>query len=110
MAENKKYWRGISELENPELTQTLSEQEFPSQIPADEFLGNEDNLDRTHTSRRDFLKYMGFSTAAATLAACESPVYESLPYVVGPEEIIPGIANFYASSYYDGYDYASILI
>ena len=110
MAENKKYWRGISELENPELTQTLSEQEFPSQIPADEFLGNEDNLDSTHTSRRDFLKYMGFSTAAATLAACESPVYESLPYVVGPEEIIPGIANFYASSYYDGHDYAAILI
>ena len=110
MADNKKYWRGISELENPELTQTLSEQEFPSQIPADEFLGNEDNLDSTHTSRRDFLKYMGFSTAAATLAACESPVYESLPYVVGPEEIIPGIANYYASSYYDGHDYASILI
>ncbi len=110
MAENKKYWRGISELENPELTQTLSEQEFPSQTSADEFLGNEDNLDRTHTSRRDFLKYMGFSTAAATLAACESPVYESLPYVVGPEEIIPGIANYYASSYYDGHDYASILI
>jgi len=110
MAENKKYWRGISELENPELTQTLAEQEFPSNIPAEEFLGNQENLESTHTSRRDFLKYMGFTTAAATLAACESPVYESLPYVVAPEEIIPGIANYYATSYYDGHDYASVLI
>jgi molybdopterin-containing oxidoreductase family iron-sulfur binding subunit len=110
MAENKKYWRGISELENPELTQGLAEQEFPSNIPAEEFLGNQENLESTHTSRRDFLKYMGFTTAAATLAACESPVYESLPYVVAPEEIIPGIANYYATSYYDGHDYASLLI
>ncbi len=110
MAENKKYWRGISELENPELVQSLAEQEFPSNIPSEEFLGNRDNLESTHTSRRDFLKYMGFTTAAATLAACESPVYESLPYVVAPEEIIPGIANYYATSYYDGHDYASILI
>jgi MoCo/4Fe-4S cofactor protein with predicted Tat translocation signal len=110
MAENKKYWRGISELENPEMVKTLSEQEFPDQISNEEFLGNKENLDSTHTSRRDFLKYMGFSTAAATLAACESPVYESLPYVVAPEEIIPGIANYYASSYYDGHDFASLLI
>jgi MoCo/4Fe-4S cofactor protein with predicted Tat translocation signal len=110
MAENKKYWRGISELENPEMVKTLSEQEFPEQISNEEFLGDEESLDSTHTSRRDFLKYMGFSTAAATLAACESPIYESLPYVVAPEEIIPGIANYYASSYYDGHDFASLLI
>ena len=110
MAEKKKYWRGISELENPEMVKALSEQEFPDQISNEEFLGNKENLDDTHTSRRDFLKYMGFSTAAATLAACESPVYESLPYVVAPEEIIPGIANYYASSYYDGHDFASLLI
>ena len=110
MAENKKYWRGISELENPELVQGLAEQEFPSNISTEEFLGDGDNLESTHTSRRDFLKYMGFTTAAATLAACESPVYESLPYVVAPEEIIPGIANYYATSYYDGHDYAAVLI
>lgn len=110
MAENKKYWRGIAELENPNMVQSLSEQEFPEQVSSQEFLSNKENLDSTHTSRRDFLKYMGFSTAAATLAACESPVYESLPYVVAPEEIIPGIANYYATSYYDGYDFASILV
>jgi molybdopterin-containing oxidoreductase family iron-sulfur binding subunit len=53
---------------------------------------------------------MGFSVAAATLAACETPVVKSIPYVVKPEEITPGIANYYASTYYDGNDYGNILV
>ena len=43
----------------------------------------------TSRTRRDFLKYVGFSTAAATLAACEGPVIKSVPYVVQPEQITP---------------------
>ena len=39
----------------------------------------------------EFLKYVGFSTAAATIAACEGPVIKSVPYVVQPEQIRPGI-------------------
>jgi anaerobic selenocysteine-containing dehydrogenase len=62
------------------------------------------------TSRRDFLKVMGFSTAAVALAACETPVNKAIPYVVKPEEITPGIANWYASTFYDGHDYASVLV
>lgn len=110
MAESKKYWRGIGELENPEMVKNLSEQEFPEALPTEQFLGDKEQLESSQTTRRDFLKYMGFTTAAATVAACEAPVYESLPYVVAPEELIPGIANYYASSYYDGNDYASLLI
>jgi molybdopterin-containing oxidoreductase family iron-sulfur binding subunit len=56
------------------------------------------------------LKYIGFSTAAATLAACEGPVVKSIPYVVQPKEIIPGIANYYATTIANGYDFANILI
>jgi molybdopterin-containing oxidoreductase family iron-sulfur binding subunit len=110
MAENKKYWRGIEELENPELVEKLSANEFSEDLPSGEFLGDKETLENTSTSRRDFLKYMGFTTAAATIAACEAPVYESLPYVVTPEEIIPGIANYYATTYYDGYDFSSMLV
>lgn len=110
MADNKQYWRGIAELENPELKEQLGKNEFRDPLPTDKFLGDENSLKKSKTSRRDFLKYMGFSTAAATLAACESPVYESLPYVVTPEEVIPGIANYYATSYFDGHDFASLLI
>jgi hypothetical protein len=57
-----------------------------------------------------FLKVMGFSTAAVALAACETPVNKSIPYVVKPEEVTPGVANFYASTFYDGHDYASVLV
>ena len=62
------------------------------------------------TSRRDFLKFMGFSTEAATLASCETPIVKSIPYLVKPEEIIPGVANYYATTIYDGRDYASVLV
>lgn len=110
MADKKKYWRGIAELENPGLTETLGKNEFPEKLPTDKFLGNKESLESSNTSRRDFLKYMGFTTAAATLAACESPVVESIPYAVAPEEVIPGIANYYATSYFDGHDFASILL
>lgn len=75
----------------------------------DEFLNSEDTASKG-TSRRDFLKVMGFSTAAVALAACETPVNKAIPYVVKPEEVTPGVANFYASTFYDGHDYASILV
>lgn len=110
MAESKKYWKGIEELTNPEEVQKLSANEFASELPTTEFLGDQEKLEESSTSRRDFLKYMGFSTAAATLAACEAPIVESIPYVVAPEELIPGIPNYYATSYSDGHDYASILV
>ncbi len=110
MVENKKYWKGIEELNDSELVKSLQHNEFPTEVSTEEFLGNADKLEESSTTRRDFLKYMGFSTAAATLAACESPISETIPYVIAPEEIIPGIANYYATSYYDGHDYASILV
>jgi molybdopterin-containing oxidoreductase family iron-sulfur binding subunit len=56
------------------------------------------------------LKYVGFTTAAASLAACEGPVIKSIPYVVAPDEIVPGIPNFYATSIADGFDFANVLI
>src|SRR6185369_2130888 len=52
----------------------------------------------------------GFTTAAAALASCETPVINSIPYVNKPEDVTPGVANFYASTYYDGHDYAGILV
>ncbi|MCC6459803.1 MAG: TAT-variant-translocated molybdopterin oxidoreductase [Saprospiraceae bacterium] len=62
-------------------------------------------------SRRDFLKLMGFGLGAATLAAsCEIPVKRAIPYVTKPDEIVPGVANYYASSFVNGGDYCSILV
>jgi len=109
MTENNKYWRGIEEQSNPELTEKLAQNEFANDISSAEFLGNEE-VAESETSRRDFLKFMGFSTAAATLAACEAPIVESIPYVVKPDSLTPGLPSYYATSMFDGMDYASILV
>ena len=112
MSNNKKYWKNLAELnsENNDVFDKLQNKEFVEEIPVEEFLSDKDNLANSSTTRRDFLKYIGFSTAAATLAACEGPVVKSIPYVVQPKEIIPGVANYYATTIGNGYDFANILI
>lgn len=111
MASNKKYWKSVEELnENSSIVEKLKQNEFAEEIPTDEFLGDKETLATSSTSRRDFLKYVGFTTAAASLAACEGPVVKSIPYVVKPNEVTPGIADYYASSMADGYDFANILV
>ncbi|MDG5490742.1 TAT-variant-translocated molybdopterin oxidoreductase [Psychroserpens sp. SPM9] len=111
MSSNKKYWKSVEELnENSSIVETLKQNEFVEEIPTDEFLGDKKTLESSSTTRRDFLKYVGFSTAAASLAACEGPVIKSIPYVVQPESIIPGVANYYATTIADGFDFASVLV
>lgn len=111
MASNKKYWKSVEELnDNSPIVDQLRNNEFVEELPIDEFLGNEEAMSSSSTTRRDFLKYVGFSTAAASLAACEGPVIKSIPYVVQPEEIVPGVADYYATTIADGFDFANILI
>lgn len=110
MSSNKKYWKSVEELENSSIVEALRNNEFVEEIPTEEFLGNADALASSGTSRRDFLKYVGFSTAAVTLAACEGPVHKSIPYVLQPEQIIPGVADYYATSVFDGFDFANLLV
>ena len=110
MSSNKKYWKSVEELDgNSSIVEALKNNEFVEEIPTDEFLGNSDSLSAS-TTRRDFLKYVGFSTAAATLAACEGPVHKSIPYVLQPEQIIPGVADYYATTVFDGFDFANLLV
>jgi len=111
MSSNKKYWKSVEELnENSSIVETLQQNEFVKEIPTDEFLGDKNSLESSKTTRRDFLKYVGFSTAAASLVACEGPVIKSIPYVVQPEEIVPGVANYYATTIANGFDFASVLV
>ncbi len=110
MSSNKKYWKSVDELTESPLVETLRQNEFVEEIPTDEFLGDKETLEASQTTRRDFLKYVGFSTAAASLAACEGPVTKSIPYVVQPDRIVPGVADYYASTIADGFDFASVLV
>ena len=114
----KKYWQSLDELKetpefldikNNEFAEAVPTEVLGRKIPAAKFITDETKSDEGF-SRRDFLKIMGFSVGAATLAACETPVNKTIPYVVKPEEVTPGTANWYASTYFDGHDYCSILV
>lgn len=98
MESNKKYWKGLEELQNTKEFVEKNKNEFAEPIPIDEVL-NEAGLS-TVAPRRDFLKALGFGLGAVTLAACQkTPVHKSIPYLVKPEEIIPGIPNYYTSTF-----------
>lgn len=98
MESNKKYWKGLEELQNTKDFVEKSKNEFAEPIPMDEVL-NEAGLN-TVAPRRDFLKALGFGLGAVTLAACQTtPVHKSIPYLVKPEEIVPGIPNYYTSTF-----------
>jgi len=98
MDSNKKYWKGLEELDKtPEFVE-LNKNEFAEPIPIEEVLSGTGLLNKT--PRRNFLKAMGFGVGAVTLAACQKvPVHKSMPYLIKPEEVTPGVANFYTSTY-----------
>lgn len=48
-------------------------------------------------SRRQFLKALGFA-GCTTLTGCSSKVRHLIPYVIPPEDIVPGEATWYAST------------
>ncbi len=106
---SKQYWKGVEELQNDAEFVRLKNNEFYEHLPLDEVIQKKAG-DSNLTPRRDFLKFLGFSVAAASLASCEAPVTKSIPYLIRPEEITPGIANWYASTYFDGYDYCSVVV
>lgn len=85
----KKYWRSLEEVaETPEFQEWL-EDEFP----------NRSSL--AQIDRRTMLKFMGASIALAGLTGCRGyfmPQEKVVPYVKQPEELVPGIPLFYAST------------
>ncbi|CAH0997005.1 hypothetical protein EMA8858_03142 [Emticicia aquatica] len=97
---NKKYWKGVEELKNDIGFVKNANREFN--------LDDIETVEPTH--RRDFLKVLGFSMAAVSLAACDAPVRKAIPYLNKPESVEPGIPNWYASTYAEGGDYCSILV
>lgn len=102
----KRHWKSLNELNNiPE----PRENDEINNISAIELLGDE--LTTNKASRRDFLKWCGFSVVStAFLASCESPLKKAIPYLNQPEEVTPGMASWYATSFYDGKDYCPIVV
>ncbi|AYD46232.1 TAT-variant-translocated molybdopterin oxidoreductase [Arachidicoccus soli] len=105
---NKKHWQSFGERENTKGFQEANKNEFPEELlPFEEIDGG---FLSAPTPRRDFLKYLGFGTAAATLAAsCKTPVMKVIPFANKPEDIVPGVANYYATTYVQDGDVLSML-
>jgi MoCo/4Fe-4S cofactor protein with predicted Tat translocation signal len=103
----KTYWRSIEELANPKELRRAEVREEAKQKSM--LMKGDDELNGS--SRRDFLKTFGFSIAAASIvASCKRPIDKAIPYLVKPEEITPGTASHYASSYFEGNEYGSIVV
>jgi molybdopterin-containing oxidoreductase family iron-sulfur binding subunit len=93
----KKYWQSFGALNNSAAHQKQLKDEFQEELPFAEIT---DKMEDNGTTRRDFLKYLGFSTAAAMAAAsCEMPVKKAIPYVNKPENLTPGVSTYYATTY-----------
>jgi MoCo/4Fe-4S cofactor protein with predicted Tat translocation signal len=91
------YWQSFGELNDQENFRKKTQDEFREELPFEDIDGG--MLD-AKAPRRDFLKYLGFSTAAATLAAsCKMPVKKAIPYAIKPENLVPGVAKYYATTY-----------
>lgn len=85
--QGKTYWRSLHDLAGTEEFQEFLHREFPegaSELP--------ESMDR-----RKFLSLMGASVALAGLVSCRKPVEKIIPYVNPPEEVIPGVPNYYAT-------------
>ncbi len=85
---SRTYWRSLAQIEErPEFRAAL-EREFPegaSELPEG-------------VTRRELMMLLGASLSLAGLAGCRRPVEEIVPYVTAPEEIVPGIPRYYATT------------
>jgi molybdopterin-containing oxidoreductase family iron-sulfur binding subunit len=106
--EQKKIWQSFGELNQSEAFNKDVKDEFKEELP---FVAEDDkSFLEAKAPRRDFLKYLGFSTAAAAAAAsCEMPVRKSIPFANRPEEIVPGVSKYYATTYVQDGDVVSVL-
>src|SRR4051794_28427561 len=95
-----RHWIGVEELDesywkNPEIREKRGQEFHDKPV---EWLEKVDQLDKQGMARRDFLTIMGASMAMASFGCARRPVHKIIPYVVKPEEITPGVPNWYAST------------
>ncbi|MBX3102519.1 MAG: TAT-variant-translocated molybdopterin oxidoreductase [Bacteroidetes bacterium] len=103
---SKKYWTQKEDLLDDPKFREQQQKEF-AEDPFEAML-----QDNGNSSRRDFLRVFGFTLgASAVLAACsKTPVKYALPYTNKPADVNPSVPNYYASTFYDGSEYSSVLV
>ena len=82
------YWRSLAQLQDDSDSRAFLEREFPegaSELPEG-------------ITRREMMTLVGASLSLAGLAGCRRPVEEIVPYVNAPEDVVPGIPRYYATT------------
>ncbi len=85
---DEKYWKSLDERDGGDEYRRRAADEFPQE------------LDRPawQIRRRDFLKLSALTATAATVTGCSrAPVEKAIPFLVQPEEQVPGRSLDYAS-------------
>ena len=85
----KRYWKSLNDYSDSPQFRDWVEREFPQGASM---------LDGVE--RRGFMKLMtaSFGLAGLGLTSCRRPEHAILPYGKSPEELIPGVPNYYATS------------
>ena len=101
--ETPRFWRTLDErIETPEAQRAAHDEFLPGAAPA--------SFDDVHGlpaqsgfSRRDFLGLVSATAALAATVACERKGQGTVvPYTKRPVEVVPGVANYYASAFQEG--------
>jgi molybdopterin-containing oxidoreductase family iron-sulfur binding subunit len=85
---SRTYWRSLAQIEERPESRAFLEREFPK--GASELSEG--------VTRRDMIMLLGASVSLAGLAACRRPVEEIVPFVTAPEDMVPGIPRYYATT------------
>ena len=96
---DRAYWRSLEQRAGDPVAREFAEREFPegaSELP--------------DISRRSMMKLLGASASLAGLAACRRPVEKIVPYVNGPEQVIPGIPRHFATTMPLGMDAYGVVV
>ncbi|MCO5232609.1 MAG: TAT-variant-translocated molybdopterin oxidoreductase [Chitinophagales bacterium] len=112
---NNKYWQSLEQFEETPEFKEQANKEFIEELPVFDYVDDATKVEST--GRRDFLKMMGISfSAAAIVSSCKIPVNKAVPYVFNLDqssripELMPGVADYFASSYAEGGDFMSVLV
>ncbi len=109
MGEKKKYYQHVKELKLDR--SSIQRGDSTGTDHQHDVLALLDGSVKGLASRRSFLKLAGFSTVlSAVLSSCEKPLHKAIPYLIQPEDIIPGKSTHYASSFFDGEEFCSLLV
>ncbi len=106
------YWKSQDALHRNDEVKKWAEQEFPNGLAPESFgdVQRDGQSAPAGFGRRDAMKLLGASLGLAGVTACvRRPEEAIMPYTKQPEHIVPGVAAYYATTFFDGTTNISVL-